>query len=149
MLAFHRMLRNQTPGRCVMQPFSRSSSSVSSCCSGLREYEPSEEEENDRVGEKSLTNRGYPRILPSTSLKHVFFALSRSWRALMRALQNRIQWFRVCGWMTVTAHPVLPAHQVKKKKRKKREKKNLLLTLLKAHERLSYIHLAKPFVCYT
>ncbi|KAM6096212.1 rap1 GTPase-activating protein 1-like isoform 3-T4 [Chlamydotis macqueenii] len=43
-----RMLRSQTSGYCVMQPFSRSSSSVSSCCSGLRENETSEEEENDR-----------------------------------------------------------------------------------------------------
>ncbi|XP_052649905.1 rap1 GTPase-activating protein 1-like isoform X8 [Harpia harpyja] len=43
-----KMLRSQTSGYCVMQPFSRSSSSVSSCCSGLRENETSEEEENDR-----------------------------------------------------------------------------------------------------
>ncbi|XP_072735377.1 rap1 GTPase-activating protein 1-like isoform X6 [Ciconia boyciana] len=43
-----KMLRNQTSGYCVMQPFSRSSSSVSSCCSGLRENETSDEEENDR-----------------------------------------------------------------------------------------------------
>lgn len=60
MLAFHRMLRSQTSGYCVMQPLSRSSSSVSSCCSGLRENGTSEEEENDRVGVWSLTNRGYP-----------------------------------------------------------------------------------------
>ncbi|XP_030327608.1 rap1 GTPase-activating protein 1-like isoform X4 [Strigops habroptila] len=43
-----KMLRSQTSGYCVMQPLSRSSSSVSSCCSGLRENETSEEEENDR-----------------------------------------------------------------------------------------------------
>ncbi|XP_029876516.1 rap1 GTPase-activating protein 1-like isoform X8 [Aquila chrysaetos chrysaetos] len=43
-----KMLKSQTSGYCVMQPFSRSSSSVSSCCSGLRENETSEEEENDR-----------------------------------------------------------------------------------------------------
>ncbi|XP_075295046.1 rap1 GTPase-activating protein 1 isoform X5 [Opisthocomus hoazin] len=43
-----KMLRSQTSGYCVMQPFSRSSSSVSSCCSGLRENETTEEEENDR-----------------------------------------------------------------------------------------------------
>ncbi|XP_062480036.1 rap1 GTPase-activating protein 1-like isoform X6 [Pezoporus occidentalis] len=44
----NKMLRSQTSGYCVMQPLSRSSSSVSSCCSGLRENETSEEEENDR-----------------------------------------------------------------------------------------------------
>ncbi|XP_074667006.1 rap1 GTPase-activating protein 1-like isoform X7 [Strix aluco] len=43
-----KLLRSQTSGYCVMQPFSRSSSSVSSCCSVLRENETSEEEENDR-----------------------------------------------------------------------------------------------------
>ncbi|XP_041887308.1 rap1 GTPase-activating protein 1-like isoform X13 [Corvus hawaiiensis] len=43
-----KMLRSQTSGYCVMQPLSRSSSSVSSCCSGLRENGTSEEEENDR-----------------------------------------------------------------------------------------------------
>ncbi|XP_065532141.1 rap1 GTPase-activating protein 1-like isoform X4 [Lathamus discolor] len=43
-----KMLRSQTSGYCVMQPLSRSSSSVSSCCSGLRENETSEEDENDR-----------------------------------------------------------------------------------------------------
>ncbi|XP_050187708.1 rap1 GTPase-activating protein 1-like isoform X4 [Myiozetetes cayanensis] len=43
-----KMLRSQTSGYCVMQPLSRSSSSVSSCCSGLRENGASEEEENDR-----------------------------------------------------------------------------------------------------
>ncbi|XP_053911951.1 rap1 GTPase-activating protein 1 isoform X4 [Cuculus canorus] len=42
-----KMLKSQTSGYCVMQPFSCSSSSVSSCCSGLRENETSEEE-NDR-----------------------------------------------------------------------------------------------------
>ncbi|KGL75159.1 Rap1 GTPase-activating protein 1, partial [Tinamus guttatus] len=35
-------------GYCVMQPFSCSSSNVSSCCSGLRENDTSEEEDNDR-----------------------------------------------------------------------------------------------------
>ncbi|KFW86588.1 Rap1 GTPase-activating protein 1, partial [Phalacrocorax carbo] len=40
--------RSQASGYCVMQPFSCSSSSVSSCCSGLRENETSKEEENDR-----------------------------------------------------------------------------------------------------
>ncbi|XP_063210230.1 rap1 GTPase-activating protein 1-like isoform X4 [Chroicocephalus ridibundus] len=44
----NKLLRSQTSGYCVMQPFSRSSSSVSSCCSGLRENETSEEDENDR-----------------------------------------------------------------------------------------------------
>ncbi|XP_014803005.1 PREDICTED: rap1 GTPase-activating protein 1-like isoform X4 [Calidris pugnax] len=44
----NKLLRSQTSGYCVMQPFSRSSSSVSSCCSGLRENETSEDEENDR-----------------------------------------------------------------------------------------------------
>ncbi|XP_074965248.1 rap1 GTPase-activating protein 1-like isoform X22 [Phalacrocorax aristotelis] len=43
-----KMLRSQASGYCVMQPFSCSSSSVSSCCSGLRENETSKEEENDR-----------------------------------------------------------------------------------------------------
>ncbi|XP_039237565.1 rap1 GTPase-activating protein 1-like isoform X6 [Pipra filicauda] len=43
-----KILRSQTSGYCVMQPLSRSSSSVSSCCSGLRENGASEEEENDR-----------------------------------------------------------------------------------------------------
>ncbi|XP_040450889.1 rap1 GTPase-activating protein 1-like isoform X6 [Falco naumanni] len=43
-----KMLGSQTAGYCVMQPFSRSSSSASSCCSGLRENETSEEEENGR-----------------------------------------------------------------------------------------------------
>ncbi|XP_039194628.1 rap1 GTPase-activating protein 1-like isoform X2 [Crotalus tigris] len=40
-------LSNQTSGYCVMQPLSRSSSNVSSCCSGVRENETSEEEENE------------------------------------------------------------------------------------------------------
>ncbi|XP_071414420.1 rap1 GTPase-activating protein 1-like isoform X9 [Pithys albifrons albifrons] len=44
----NKMLRSQTSGYCVMQPLSRSSSGVSSCCSGLRENGTSEEEENDR-----------------------------------------------------------------------------------------------------
>ncbi|KAJ6653600.1 hypothetical protein lerEdw1_009034 [Lerista edwardsae] len=38
---------SQTSGYCVMQPLSRSSSNVSSCCSGVRENETSEEEENE------------------------------------------------------------------------------------------------------
>ncbi|XP_074858043.1 rap1 GTPase-activating protein 1-like isoform X7 [Carettochelys insculpta] len=40
-------LSNQTSGYCAMQPLSRSSSNVSSCCSGVRENETSEEEENE------------------------------------------------------------------------------------------------------
>ncbi|XP_025056509.1 rap1 GTPase-activating protein 1-like [Alligator sinensis] len=40
-------LSNQSSGYCVMQPLSRSSSNVSSCCSGVRENETSEEEENE------------------------------------------------------------------------------------------------------
>lgn len=44
-----RTLSNQTSGYCVMQPLSRSSSNVSSCCSGVRENETSEEEENETV----------------------------------------------------------------------------------------------------
>ncbi|KAF7241154.1 Rap1 GTPase-activating protein 1 [Varanus komodoensis] len=40
-------LSSQTSGYCVMQPLSRSSSNVSSCCSGVRENETSEEEENE------------------------------------------------------------------------------------------------------
>ncbi|KAM6418054.1 rap1 GTPase-activating protein 1-like isoform 3-T4 [Pluvialis apricaria] len=44
----NKLLRSQTSGYCVMQPFSHSSSSVSSCCSGLRENETSTEDENDR-----------------------------------------------------------------------------------------------------
>ncbi|XP_009986474.1 PREDICTED: rap1 GTPase-activating protein 1-like, partial [Tauraco erythrolophus] len=43
-----KMLRSHPAGYCVMQPFSRSSSSISSCCSGLRQNETPEEEENDR-----------------------------------------------------------------------------------------------------
>ncbi|XP_026708135.1 rap1 GTPase-activating protein 1 isoform X3 [Athene cunicularia] len=43
-----KLLRSQTSGYCVMQPFSHSSSNVSSCCSVLRENETPEEEENDR-----------------------------------------------------------------------------------------------------
>ncbi|KAL7988491.1 hypothetical protein Chor_007410 [Crotalus horridus] len=43
----NRGLSNQTSGYCVMQPLSRSSSNVSSCCSGVRENETSEEEENE------------------------------------------------------------------------------------------------------
>ncbi|XP_071670854.1 rap1 GTPase-activating protein 1-like isoform X4 [Patagioenas fasciata] len=54
-----KMLRSQTSGYCVMQPFSRSSSSVSSCCSGLRENETSEEEENDR--ELMCSLKGLPK----------------------------------------------------------------------------------------
>ncbi|XP_066033380.1 rap1 GTPase-activating protein 1-like [Chamaea fasciata] len=53
------MLRSQTSGYCVMQPLSRSSSSVSSCCSGLRENETSEEEENDR--ELTCSLKGPPK----------------------------------------------------------------------------------------
>ncbi|RLV98993.1 hypothetical protein DV515_00010137 [Chloebia gouldiae] len=53
------MLRSQTSGYCVMQPLSRSSSSVSSCCSGLRENGTSEEEENDRELTGSL--KGPPK----------------------------------------------------------------------------------------
>ncbi|XP_013914153.1 PREDICTED: rap1 GTPase-activating protein 1-like isoform X2 [Thamnophis sirtalis] len=45
--SFSRGLSNQTSGYCVMQPLSRSSSNVSSCCSGVRENETSEEEENE------------------------------------------------------------------------------------------------------
>ncbi|XP_075619080.1 rap1 GTPase-activating protein 1 isoform X4 [Balearica regulorum gibbericeps] len=54
-----KMLRSQTSGYCVMQPFSRSSSSGSSCCSGLRENETSEEEENDR--EVTCSLKGPPK----------------------------------------------------------------------------------------
>ncbi|XP_034642706.1 rap1 GTPase-activating protein 1-like isoform X8 [Trachemys scripta elegans] len=43
----NKTLSNQTLGYCVMQPLSRSSSNVSSCCSGVRENETSEEEENE------------------------------------------------------------------------------------------------------
>ncbi|XP_053227463.1 rap1 GTPase-activating protein 1-like isoform X4 [Podarcis raffonei] len=43
----NRALSGQTSGYCVMQPLSRSSSNVSSCCSGVRENETSEEEENE------------------------------------------------------------------------------------------------------
>uniref|UniRef100_A0A8D0DKC5 Rap-GAP domain-containing protein n=1 Tax=Salvator merianae TaxID=96440 RepID=A0A8D0DKC5_SALMN len=43
----NRALSSQTSGYCVMQPLSRSSSNVSSCCSGVRENETSEEEENE------------------------------------------------------------------------------------------------------
>ncbi|XP_021404830.2 uncharacterized protein LOC144245863 [Lonchura striata] len=53
------MLRSQTSGYCVMQPLSRSSSSVSSCCSGLRENGTSEEEENDR--ELTCSLKGPPK----------------------------------------------------------------------------------------
>ncbi|XP_068812575.1 rap1 GTPase-activating protein 1 isoform X10 [Struthio camelus] len=49
-----KILTSQTSGYCVMQPFSRSSSNVSSCCSGLRENATSEEEENDRELMRSL-----------------------------------------------------------------------------------------------
>ncbi|XP_065482893.1 rap1 GTPase-activating protein 1-like isoform X1 [Caloenas nicobarica] len=54
-----KMLRSQTSRYCVMQPFSRSSSSVSSCCSSLRENETSEEEENDR--ELMCSLKGLPK----------------------------------------------------------------------------------------
>ncbi|XP_066197171.1 rap1 GTPase-activating protein 1-like isoform X2 [Sylvia atricapilla] len=54
-----KMLRRQTSGYCVMQPLSRSSSSVSSCCSGLRENGTSEEEENDR--ELTCSLKGPPK----------------------------------------------------------------------------------------
>ncbi|XP_030920279.1 rap1 GTPase-activating protein 1 isoform X2 [Geospiza fortis] len=54
-----KMLRSQTSGYCVMQPLSRSSSSVSSCCSGLRENGASEEEENDR--ELTCSLKGPPK----------------------------------------------------------------------------------------
>ncbi|XP_064884512.1 rap1 GTPase-activating protein 1 isoform X3 [Columba livia] len=54
-----KMLRSQTSGYCVMQPFSCSSSSVSSCCSSLRENETSEEEENDR--ELMCSLKGLPK----------------------------------------------------------------------------------------
>ncbi|XP_068038933.1 rap1 GTPase-activating protein 1-like isoform X6 [Anomalospiza imberbis] len=54
-----KILRSQTSGYCVMQPLSRSSSSVSSCCSGLRENGTSEEEENDRELTGSL--KGPPK----------------------------------------------------------------------------------------
>nr|XP_028568456.1 rap1 GTPase-activating protein 1-like isoform X2 [Podarcis muralis] len=43
----NKALSGQTSGYCVMQPLSRSSSNVSSCCSGVRENETSEEEENE------------------------------------------------------------------------------------------------------
>ncbi|XP_062827828.1 rap1 GTPase-activating protein 1 isoform X5 [Anolis carolinensis] len=43
----NRALSGQTSGYCVMQPLSRSSSNGSSCCSGVRENEMSEEEENE------------------------------------------------------------------------------------------------------
>ncbi|XP_053156387.1 rap1 GTPase-activating protein 1-like isoform X3 [Hemicordylus capensis] len=43
----NRIPSSQTSGYCVMQPLSRSSSNVSSCCSGVRENETSEEEENE------------------------------------------------------------------------------------------------------
>ncbi|XP_069098989.1 rap1 GTPase-activating protein 1-like isoform X2 [Pleurodeles waltl] len=43
----NRVLSTQTSGYCVMQPLSRSSSNASSCCSGIRENETSEEEDND------------------------------------------------------------------------------------------------------
>ncbi|XP_063150778.1 rap1 GTPase-activating protein 1-like isoform X5 [Candoia aspera] len=43
----NRGLSSQTSRYCVMQPLSRSSSNVSSCCSGVRENETSEEEENE------------------------------------------------------------------------------------------------------
>uniref|UniRef100_A0A674GVD0 Rap1 GTPase-activating protein 1 n=1 Tax=Taeniopygia guttata TaxID=59729 RepID=A0A674GVD0_TAEGU len=54
-----KMLRSQTSGYCVIQPLSRSSSSVSSCCSGLRENGTSEEEENDR--ELTCSLKGPPK----------------------------------------------------------------------------------------
>ncbi|XP_059349515.1 rap1 GTPase-activating protein 1-like isoform X2 [Ammospiza nelsoni] len=54
-----KVLRSQTSGYCVMQPLSRSSSSVSSCCSGLRENGTSEEEENDR--ELTCSLKGPPK----------------------------------------------------------------------------------------
>ncbi|XP_039573767.1 rap1 GTPase-activating protein 1-like isoform X1 [Passer montanus] len=54
-----KMLRSQTSGYCVMQPLSHSSSSVSSCCSGLRENGTSEEEENDR--ELTCSLKGPPK----------------------------------------------------------------------------------------
>ncbi|XP_041325406.1 rap1 GTPase-activating protein 1-like isoform X4 [Pyrgilauda ruficollis] len=54
-----KMLRSQTSGYCVMQPLSRSSSSVSSCCSGLRENGTSEEEDNDR--ELTCSLKGPPK----------------------------------------------------------------------------------------
>ncbi|XP_056360455.1 rap1 GTPase-activating protein 1-like isoform X11 [Oenanthe melanoleuca] len=54
-----KLLRSQTSGYCVMQPLSRSSSSVSSCCSGLRENGTSEEEENDR--ELTCSLKGPPK----------------------------------------------------------------------------------------
>ncbi|XP_063250207.1 rap1 GTPase-activating protein 1-like isoform X5 [Prinia subflava] len=55
----NKILRSQTSGYCVMQPLSRSSSSVSSCCSGLRENGTSEEEENDR--ELTCSLKGPPK----------------------------------------------------------------------------------------
>uniref|UniRef100_A0ACB8ES53 Uncharacterized protein n=1 Tax=Sphaerodactylus townsendi TaxID=933632 RepID=A0ACB8ES53_9SAUR len=42
-----KVLPGQTSGYCTMHPLSRSSSNVSSCCSGIRENETSEEEENE------------------------------------------------------------------------------------------------------
>ncbi|XP_030123529.4 rap1 GTPase-activating protein 1 isoform X4 [Taeniopygia guttata] len=54
-----KMLRSQTSGYCVIQPLSRSSSSVSSCCSGLRENGTSEEEKNDR--ELTCSLKGPPK----------------------------------------------------------------------------------------
>uniref|UniRef100_A0A452IMC4 Rap-GAP domain-containing protein n=1 Tax=Gopherus agassizii TaxID=38772 RepID=A0A452IMC4_9SAUR len=45
----NKTLSSQTLGYCVMQPLSHSSSNVSSCCSGVRENETSEEEENEMV----------------------------------------------------------------------------------------------------
>ncbi|XP_075759452.1 rap1 GTPase-activating protein 1 isoform X5 [Pelodiscus sinensis] len=84
-------LSNQTSGYCVMQPLSRSSSNVSSCCSGVRENETSEEEENeteqmcslegpqkrdslvqsvwldDSLGTPSSTSSPVTRLLPSTN----------------------------------------------------------------------------------
>ncbi|XP_039395247.1 rap1 GTPase-activating protein 1-like isoform X4 [Mauremys reevesii] len=87
----NKTLSNQTLGYCVMQPLSRSSSNVSSCCSGVRENETSEEEENetelmcslegpqkrdslvqsvwldDSVGTPSSASSPVTRLLPSTN----------------------------------------------------------------------------------
>lgn len=67
-----RTLSGQTSGYCVMQPLSRSSSNVSSCCSGVRENETSEEEENEAVSVgswKSPFHSSSPPV-PAEQLPH-------------------------------------------------------------------------------
>lgn len=49
-----------------MQPLSRSSSNVSSCCSGVRENETSEEEENEAVSVGSFITPFHRSNLPDT-----------------------------------------------------------------------------------